>query len=153
MAEKTTATLTWKGGHRFQARTGSGHVVTTESVGRPGHQAASPIEMFLLGVAGCTAIDVVAILEKMREPLVALAVDIAGTRAETHPKYFTAIAITYHLRGHALSLEKVERAVALSHATYCSAIASLRPDCAVTTRIAINEEEDATVPAPTASPA
>jgi putative redox protein len=139
MAEHTSATLTWQGEHRFEARSGSGHAVITESVGRAGHLAASPMELLLVAIAGCTAIDVVSILEKMREPAVALQVEIVGTRAEKHPKYFTAIEITYRLRGHGLNREKVERAVELSHSTYCSAVASLRPDCAITNTVEISE--------------
>lgn len=139
MAEQTSATLTWLGEHRFTARSGSGHTLTTESVARAGHQAASPMELMLAAIAGCTAIDVVAILEKMREPLAALSVEIVGTRAESHPKYFTAIELTYRARGAGLSRERVERAVSLSQTQYCSAVASLRPDCAVTSRIEITE--------------
>jgi putative redox protein len=139
MAEITTATLTWTGGARFVAHTGSGHELVTESVARPGHQGASPMELLLVAVAGCTAIDVAAILEKMREPVAAIAVAASGTRAASHPKYFTAIELVYTVRGAGVSREKVERAVSLSHSTYCSASASLRPDCAVTTRIVIED--------------
>ncbi len=137
MAEQTSAALTWQGGHRFEARSGSGHAVITESVAKTGHRSASPMELLLVAVAGCTAIDVVSILEKMREPLAALQVEIAGSRAEKHPRYFTAIELTYRLRGVGLNREKIERAVELSHTTYCSAVASLRPDCAITSRIEI----------------
>jgi putative redox protein len=139
MSEHTSASLTWLGGHRFDARSGSGHAVITESVARTGHEAPSPMEMLLVAVGGCTAIDVVAILEKMREPLEALAVEVVGARADRHPKYFTAIEITYKAKGAGLSRERVERAVELSHTTYCSAVASLRPDCAVTSRVEIAE--------------
>ena len=137
MAEQTTAALTWLGGAKFAARSGSGHTVLTESVATPGHEGASPIELFLLGVGGCTGIDVAAILEKMREPVTGIRVEVVGTRAETHPKFFTAIEITYRVAGNGVSREKVERAVHLSHSTYCSASASLRPDCVVTTKIVI----------------
>jgi putative redox protein len=139
MSEPTGATLTWQGEHRFEAHSRSGHRVITESVGRPGHQAASPMELLLVAVAGCTAIDVVSILEKMREPFSALQVEILGHRAESHPKYFTSMEITYRLRGRGVNHGKVERAVELSHSTYCSAVASLRPDCSITTRIEISE--------------
>ena len=140
MAEQTTATLSWKGGTRFEARAGSGHDMVTESVACPGHLGPSPIELFLIGVAGCTAIDVAAILEKMREPVTGIEVAAAATRAETHPKYFTAIELVYTVRGAGVSREKVERAVSLSHSTYCSAAATLRSDCAVTTRIVLDDE-------------
>jgi putative redox protein len=139
MPEQTHATLSWESGRRFQARSESGHVVPIDSASRPGHTAAGPMELLLIAIAGCTAIDVVAILEKMRQPLAGLDVEITGDRAEQHPKRLTAISITYRLRGGGLSREKVERAVELSHSTFCSAVASLRPDCPVTTTIDIEE--------------
>ena len=139
MAERTTATLGWQSGLRFEARSQSGHAVTIDAPGRPGHTGAGPMEQLLIGVAGCTAMDVVAILEKMHQQLTGLEVEIAGDRAATHPKYYTALTLTYRLRGRSLDRDKVERAVSLSHSTYCSALASLRPDCSVTTAIEITE--------------
>jgi putative redox protein len=137
MAVYTSAKLTWERGLCFTGIPDSGHSVTIDSPSRPGHVAPSPVELLIIGVAGCTAMDVVSILEKMREPLAGLDVEISGERAEKHPKYVAAISIKYRLRGKGLSREKAERAVELSHSTYCSALASLRPDCRVTTEIEI----------------
>ncbi len=138
MAEQTKATLRWQGGLRFEAEGGSGQKVTLDSPSRPNFAGPPPMELLLMGVAGCTAMDVVAILEKMRQPLARLEVEIIGTRAETHPKYYTAVTLHYRLWGEGLEPEKVERAVELSHRTYCSALASLRPDCRVESHIQIN---------------
>ncbi len=135
MGERTRAVLEWDGDLRFRARSGSGHEVVLDSTSRPDHAGPSPMELFLTGVAGCTAIDVVAILDKMRLPLTALTVEVAGERAATNPKRFTAIELRYRVRGANLPREKVERAVSLSLSTYCSAVASLHPDCRVTTAI------------------
>lgn len=140
MAERTTTKLVWQSGMRFEAHSASGHTLTVDSPGRPGHAGAGPMELLLIGVAGCTAMDVVAILEKMREKLAGLEVEIAAERAAANPKYYTAVTLTYRLRGKGLDRNKVERAVELSHSTYCSALASLRPDCAVTTAIEISED-------------
>lgn len=139
MAEPLNAKLSWGSGLRFLARSDSGHQVAVDSTGRPGHAGPSPIELLLIAVAGCTAMDVVSILEKMREPLKGLEVEIRGSRAQNNPKYFTAMAITYHVRGPGLAREKVERAVQLSQTTYCSVIATLRPDCKVTSSIELSE--------------
>ncbi len=139
MAERTTAKLVWHSGMRFEAHSASGHTLTLDSPGRPGHAGAGPMELLLIAVAGCTAMDLVAILSKMREKLTGLEVEIAGKRMATNPKYYTAILLTYRLRGQGLDRSKVERAVELSHSTYCSALTSLRPDCAVTTAIEISE--------------
>jgi len=97
------------------------------------------MEMVIMGIAGCTAMDVVSLLERMRQPLSGLDVEIVGDRAENHPKRLTAISITYRIRGRGLDREKVERAVELSRSTYCSALASLREDCKVTASIEVTE--------------
>ncbi len=137
MAETTFARLSWVSGLHFEASSASGHSVAVDSVSRAGHAGPSPMELLLVAVAGCTAMDVVAILEKMREPLAGLEVALSGARAENHPKRYTSLEFLYTLRGSGLSREKAERAVELSHSTYCSALASLRPDCTVTTKIEI----------------
>ena len=139
MAEQTRATLVWQSGLRFTAEPGSGHIVTLDAVARPEHAGPGPMEMVVMGIAGCTAMDVVSILEKMRQPLSGLEVEVVGDRAQYHPKRLKAISITYRVRGQGLSREKVEHAVELSHSTYCSALASLRDDCPITTSIEIAE--------------
>lgn len=139
MTEQARAELSWHGGLKFVARSGSGHGVLIDSPSRPDHIGAGPMELMLIAVAGCTAMDVVAILEKMRERLASLVVEITGERAPSNPKYFTAVEILYRLKGTGLSPDKVERAVDLSHSTYCSALATLRPDCRVTLRTEIAE--------------
>jgi putative redox protein len=140
MAETMQTKLTWVEGMRFVANAGSGHGIVTESVSQPGHLGPSPMELFVIGIAGCTAIDVVAILQKMRQPLLDLAVTMTATRASNNPKRVTAIEFAYTFRGSGLSREKVERAVELSQCTYCSALASLREDCKVSSRIEIVED-------------
>ena len=95
------------------------------------------MEMLVMGIAGCTGMDVVSILEKMRQPLSGLEVEVVGDRAQLHPKRLKAISIRYRFRGSGLAREKVERAVELSQTTYCSVLASLRDDCPITTSIEI----------------
>jgi putative redox protein len=140
MAEQTSATLSWNSGLQFTARTASGHGVILDSPVNPNRAGGGPMELMLVAIAGCTAMDIVSILARMRQPLTALSVEITGDRAEKHPKYCTAISIVYHVRGKGLTREKVEHAVELSHSTYCSASASLRPDCPITTTIDISED-------------
>ena len=135
MAEQTRAKLAWQSALRFSAEPASGHGLTVDSVARPGHAGPGPMELMLIGIAGCTAMDVVSILEKLRQRFSGLDIEIVGDRAEQHPKRLTAITITYRVRGEGLERDKVERAVELSHSTYCSAVASLREDCKVTTSI------------------
>lgn len=139
MAETTHARLTWHRGMSFVAQSGSGHGLVLDSIGKSGHLGPSPMELFLIGIGGCTAIDVVSILRKMREDVEDIQVEVTGQRAANHPKYFTAIELAYHVKGRALTREKVDRAVELSHSTYCSASASLRPDCRIITRIELED--------------
>lgn len=139
MSEVTRATLSWHDGLAFVARTGSGHGVLLDSPSRSEHLGPSPMEFLLAGVAGCTAMDVVAILKKMRVDVRFLEVVVEGRRADSNPKYFKEIELVYRVGGVGLEADKVERAVALSHSTYCSASASLRPDCRITHRIEIVE--------------
>lgn len=140
MAGTLQAQVKWVEAMRFVGRADSGHDVRFESVACAGHVSPSPIELFLIGIAGCTAIDVVSILGKMREPFTGLEVATSATRASNNPKRITAIEFVYTLRGHGLSREKAEQAVELSHGTYCSALASLRDDCAVSSRIELVED-------------
>jgi putative redox protein len=124
---------------RFTAEPGSGHRLTIDSVTRPEHAGPGPMEMLVMGIAGCTAMDVVSILEKMRQSVSGLEVEVVGDRALHHPKRLKAISITYRVRGSGLVRDKVERAVELSQTTYCSVLASLRDDCPITTTIEIGD--------------
>jgi putative redox protein len=79
------------------------------------------MEMLLLGLGGCTAFDVVMILEKSREKVTACEVELEATRASEDPKVFTHVKMIYKLKGRALKPAAVERAINLSAEKYCSA--------------------------------
>jgi putative redox protein len=83
------------------------------------------MELVLIGTGGCSAFDVVHILEKGREPVEDVAVTLDAERAETDPKVFTRIHMHFTVRGRGLNAKKVERAIALSVEKYCSASAML----------------------------
>jgi putative redox protein len=85
----------------------------------------SPMQMLLLGVGGCTAIDVVDILGKQRQPLLDLEVQITGERAEEWPKPWKSMHVHYILYGAELEPKKVERAIELSVEKYCGAHATV----------------------------
>lgn len=137
MSEVTSVTLTWHDHLAFVGRADSGHAVLLDSPASPERVGASPMELMLAGVAGCTAMDVVAVLKKMRVEITSLTVSARAARAATNPKFFTDIELIYRVEGKDVEQAKVERAVELSHSTYCSALASLRPDCRVTHQIQI----------------
>lgn len=96
---------------------------------------ASPTDHLLAATASCTGIDVVSILQKMRQEFRLLRIEVDGTQSEEHPKYFTQIHIKYIIEGDNLDRGKVEQAVALSQDKYCSVRATLSDKCKVTTEI------------------
>ena len=91
-----------------------------------GAEAGSrPLELLLIGLAGCTGMDVISILAKKRLPLVEFRVAAEATRAPEHPKVFTEIKISYYFRGDGLEEKDVVQAIELSQEKYCSASAML----------------------------
>src|SRR5262245_8078042 len=102
-----------------------------------GNVATSPVELLLLAAATCTASDIVIILQKQRVELESLEISVRGTRRETEPRRFTAIAFHVGVRGAGADDVKVRRAVDLSLEKYCSVVASLAPDIAISYDVTI----------------
>ncbi|MEN8007596.1 MAG: OsmC family protein [Candidatus Krumholzibacteriota bacterium] len=121
-----TMTATWTGGMRFVHKSASGHDLVTDAAEAKGGGGTgpSPMELIILGLIGCTGVDVASILERMREPLQGLEVSAICERAPEHPKVYTKIHLTYSLQGD-LEEKKVRRAIELSENKYCSVSAML----------------------------
>ena len=117
------AQLKWVDGWQFVARAGDGPAVVID--GHEPHGGPSPMQMVLMGVAGCTAVDVILVMEKKRINVTDFQINIAGERAEEHPRRYTHIRVEYVLTGTGISERAVERAIQLSEEKYCSAIGSL----------------------------
>ena len=117
--------VSWNGpsGMSFRAQTGSGHMVAMDGAPEGGghNLAPRPMEMLLVGTGGCTAYDVVLILQRGRENVIGCDVTLQAERAETDPKVFTKINFHFVISGRNLKPAAVERAVKLSHEKYCSA--------------------------------
>jgi putative redox protein len=113
----------WVEGMAFMGEAGSGHAVMMDGAPEYGGRniGIRPMEMLLIGLAGCTGFDVVQILKKGREPVTGCDVEVEAQRAAEDPKVFTAIHIAYRIGGRGLNPAKVERAVTLSKEKYCSA--------------------------------
>lgn len=113
----------WVEGMAFMGEAGSGHAVMMD--GSPDHGGRNigirPMEMLLIGLAGCTGFDVMQILKKGREPVTGCEVEVEAERATEDPKVFTKIHLAYRISGPGLSPAKAERAVSLSKEKYCSA--------------------------------
>jgi putative redox protein len=121
-----SAQLNWTDGMQFVARAGDGPGVVLDS--SDGGSGPSPMELVLIGVAGCTAIDVIMIMQKKRVDIIDFKVNISGERADEHPKRYTHIHIEYVLYGRDIKPNAVEQAIQLSEEKYCSASASLNAE-------------------------
>jgi putative redox protein len=117
------ARVTWINGRAFLGESGSGHAVVMDGAPEAGGRniGVRPMEMMLLGLGGCTAFDVVMILEKSRERITGCEVELESTRASEDPKVFTHVRMIYTFKGKDLKPASVERAVKLSAEKYCSA--------------------------------
>ncbi|MBK8047924.1 MAG: OsmC family protein [Anaerolineales bacterium] len=109
-------------GKTFLATDAYGHATLLSTGEGPG---VSPMQMLLLGVGGCTAIDMVDILTKQRQPLEDLEIEISAERAQDYPMAYTKMHIHYIFYGAGLDPHKVERAIELSVEKYCGAHATL----------------------------
>jgi putative redox protein len=129
-------TVRWGGpaGMTFLAETGSGHTVTMDGAPEAGghNLAPRPMEMMLVGAGGCTAFDVVLILQRGRQDVRGCDVTLKAERAAAEPKVFTQIHFHFTVRGRNLKPEQVERAIKLSHEKYCSASIMLEKTAEIT---------------------
>ncbi|MBI5781027.1 MAG: OsmC family protein [Rhodocyclales bacterium] len=116
-------TVRWVEGRTFLAEMGSGHLVAMDGAPEAGGRnlAPRPMELLLAGAGGCTAFDIVMILEKGRQAVRGCEVRLEAERAASDPKVFTRIRFHYVVRGRGLEADRVERAVKLSAEKYCSA--------------------------------
>jgi putative redox protein len=110
-------------GMAFLGEAGSGHSIVMDGSPESGGRNAGfrPMELLLVGLAGCTAFDVVLILRRGREDVADCTVEVSAERAVEDPKVFTRIHLDYRVKGKNLSEAKVKRAVELSKEKYCSA--------------------------------
>lgn len=123
-----TTETTWKGELLFET--------TQENHGKvimDGNRTAgiSPKALLLAGLSGCSAVDVVEILQKMRVPFESLTVTAAADQTEEHPRVFTDISLVYRLKASAEDREKIVKAIELSMEKYCGVAAMLRKNSAI----------------------
>jgi putative redox protein len=132
------AKLEWKGKMQFLGRAGDGPSVFIDTP--EGGTGPAPMEMLLMAVAGCTAIDVIWIMKRRRAQVTGFHVNITGERAEDHPKRYIRILIDYVLEGKGIAPKDVERAIKLSTTKYCSATASMNAQVDTSYRIVETQE-------------
>jgi putative redox protein len=122
------ATVNWTEAMRFEAVTPEGYTFTIDGSRKEGVGA---MDLLLYGLAGCTAVDVVLILQKQRQSVENVTVNVTGERASQHPKVYTDIHIEYIIKGN-VKPDKVERAIQLSEEKFCSASAMLGKTATIT---------------------
>lgn len=117
------ARVKWVEDVQFVAESGSGHSVVIDGPEDAGGHGTGirPMELLLLGMGGCTSIDVIEILKKSRQDIRDCVVHIEAKRSEEMPKVFTGIHVHYTITGKAIKAKFVERAIQLSTEKYCSA--------------------------------
>ncbi|MEQ8817213.1 MAG: OsmC family protein [Thalassobaculum sp.] len=128
------ARIKWVEDRTFVGESGTGHKIVLGTRATPDGPTPgpSPMELVLIGTGGCTAFDVVQILEKGREAVEDCIVEMEAERAETEPKVFTRIHMHFIVKGRNLAPAKVERAIQLSADKYCSASAMLAKTAEIT---------------------
>jgi putative redox protein len=127
------AKVTFEGGLKFSGVAGSGHEVIMDGPEAHGgsDSAATPMELVLMGLGGCTGMDAVSILRKKKQHIESFEMLLKGVRAEGHPMRYTDIDIEFVVKGNDIDEKAVERAVTLSMDRYCSVKACLEQETKV----------------------
>lgn len=126
--ETKRVALAWERGLVFRGGEPGGPQVEIDG---DNAEAPGPMLGLILDAGACTGADIVTILEKMRVTLRELRIEVSGVRREEHPRRYTAIRFEFHLAGDGLDEAKARRAIDLSLEKYCSVVASLAPDIAI----------------------
>jgi putative redox protein len=130
----------WIDGMMMVGESASGHAIVMDGPEEMGgnNLGVRPMEMLLLGMGGCTTVDVISTLKKMRENVSNCRVEISAKRADEHPKVFTGIHMHFVIEGENLNEKKIAKAVSLSADKYCSASIMLGKTATVTHDFSIN---------------
>jgi putative redox protein len=122
---EVSANLQWSNGLKFIVEVSQGRKIELDSSEEMG-QAFTPMELFLVALAGCSAMDVQWILRKQRQQVDKLEIKVRGARREKDPRYYEKIYLEYFISGAGVKRNAVERAIRLSQEEYCSVRAMLK---------------------------
>jgi putative redox protein len=136
MSDKHIISTNWKGGLAFETNL-NGHVVTMDAPVESGgtNTGPGPKRLLLTALSGCTGMDIVSILQKMRVEFEDLQIDVEGVLADEHPKRYEKMHVIYTIKGKDLPHDKVEKAVKMSEETYCGVRATFAPGVALSSEI------------------
>jgi putative redox protein len=135
------AKVRWVSGMQFVGETGSGHAIVMDTQPPDGNNTgAGPMELLLLGLGGCTAVDVVNILKKKRQKIRTVEVLVRGEQRPDPPSIYTDISVEYVVYGKGISDRAVEQAIELSETKYCSAAAMMNKVAKITATYRIVED-------------
>jgi putative redox protein len=126
MAHKVTTQ--WKGNMLFESDNPSGHKVLIDTSPENGgnNEGLGPKALMLSSLAGCSGLDVVSIMNKMKVTVDDFKMDVVGELTDAHPKYYHTVTVDYHFYGADLDEKKLQRAVDLSVETYCGVMEMFR---------------------------
>jgi len=135
MSDKITTH--WKGGLTFESDNPSGKSVTIDTAieGQNMRFGLSPKAMMLSSLAGCSALDVISTLDKMKESVDDFKIEVLGELTDEHPRYYHSVVVDYHFYGSDINQKKCERAVDLSVDKYCGVMEMFRRFADVKTNI------------------
>jgi len=138
-SEDSKATIHYAGNDLFVGISPSGHALTLDT----DHNRASaptPMELLLIALGSCTAVDVIGILQKKREAVTDYRVEVRGERRDDHPRSYKRMQVRHIVRGKNISEKSVAQAIELSETKYCSVAATLRPTAEIVYNYEIIEE-------------
>ena len=135
------ATIYSAGEDLFVGVSPSGHAQVLDTNHERG-SAATPVELLLIALGSCTAVDVISILRKKREKVTDYRVEVRGERREQHPRAFTRMEVRHIVRGRDISEKAVAQAIELSETKYCSVAATLRPTVEIISTYEIIQDND-----------
>ncbi|MBI9054716.1 MAG: OsmC family protein [Bacteroidales bacterium] len=138
---KTSLNVNWKSGMAFESEI-NGHKITIDAMEDNGGNdlGPRPKALMLLSLAGCTGMDVVSILKKMRVELDDFAIEVEADLTEEHPKQYNKMNVIYKFWGKDLPMDKIEKAVSLSDERYCGVSAVYKKAMEMTHEIRVNPE-------------
>ena len=139
LSDDPKATVHYAGDDFFVCLTPSGNALTLDT----NHDRASaptPMELLLVALGSCTAVDVISILQKKREQIKDYKVEVRGQRREDHPRSYARMEVRHIVRGSNISEKSVAQAIELSEHKYCSVAATLRPTAEIVSSYEIIED-------------